>query len=97
MDLWVCSFLRVGCEQWSALVNQSTVRTGQIGRLKNEYGEKRPMMESLTEVFGEKLSYRWLLPCGDSAHAYTEHAYSVLSTSEGVNLAPRLGPRIDLV
>lgn len=55
------------------------------------------MMESLTEVFGEKLSYRWLLPCGDAAHAYSEHVYSVVSTNEGADLAPRIEPRIDLV
>ena len=54
-------------------------------------------MDNLVEVFGENLSVRWLLPCGEVANAYSEHVYTSVSTLDNGEETLRIAPRIDMV
>jgi len=47
-------------DQFSAIFDN----TPGIDAMQNRKGETKPKMQALTDVFGEKLSWRWLVPFG---------------------------------
>ena len=78
----------MGCDQAEAIAEN----TNYIDRLQNKRGKEQTPLQSMADIFGEPLGWRWLFPFSptkklrDDFQSFCKHAWAYLALIEQSHL-----------